>query len=72
MLSRAVQRYQASTALSRALSITGRTTIWFIPEARASDAAIDSSCFRCSLSAGMPVAQAPPMLPSPLRIVLEA
>ena len=69
--SRAAHRYHASIALSSAPSMTGRTTTWFMPDFRASDAAINSSCFRFSLTAGMPVAQAPPIEPSPLWIVLR-
>jgi helix-turn-helix protein len=57
--------------LSTALSIAGRTMIWFIPETRASDAAVDVSCFGSSQIAGMPVAQAPPIGPSPLPTFLN-
>ena len=44
--------------MSVASWITGKTTIWSIPDARASDEAIVPSNLRCSLIAGMPVAQA--------------
>src|SRR5215831_8554307 len=65
-------RYHASTALSCAPSMTGSTTIWFMPDVRASVAAIELSALRCSLIAGMPVAQAPPIEPSPLPMLFPA
>ena len=65
-------RYHASTAFSFALSMTGSTTIWFMPDVRATSAAMESSILRCSLTAGIPVAQAPPIEPWPLPISFPA
>src|SRR5262249_23790569 len=68
----ALHRRVVIRALSCAASITGSTTIGFMPDVRAIAAAIGLSVVGCSLMAGMPVAQAPPIEPSPLPICFPA